>query len=684
MMSTGPLSEGALSALTLFQQMSGQRIDRQNEARRLDQYDRQIAADQAYRNRLLANEDRAYDFEVRQYDEGADQRQATLEGTNLANEGQELLNVGYELANQKADLEVGKTEADIIVNQYYGLDLVDPKNPNNLDRDRIAEGFRTGNKPIMDAVMTQITSQLLPKGSKAVGISALPGGPGFVVLVENADGSTGVLTEDGTSNPDSKVQEFTPERLAGLAEWGYQSGVVPNSSIDFSLLRGMESVIEAGSEGATIREESAFYRNEGNVVNSLPPKAQRVAGGAIAAANTDDERADVTDAIARDAGLTPRARTLLERRRATEERGRLGGNKDATQRRIAEIDAELAELGFTNSSEAAQLVAATENTTGQQVNTAIENGDITVTPALRSETADMLRSKGVNSLRELELLNAKEQALARAVLMSTITDDTMRRELAGTIDNLMSTQTTDMDTGEVITANQNERQLANEEARINQARDNYEISLAQLERGLLSDIRQQTQDGLNRTDAILKPLSDIQKTTTELFFDGDDFKPSEAKADEWVNLTLPKLQQYLSAIPLNEEGLPVNREQIGEFQALQSTINQGISLVLASYAEDFDLIDFFGFIPYPSGDLFNLQQLGRREAVGISSDYAGNRIGLERASNGNPKTFYFLDSEGNPTDRGVDAAEIENKNEVLYRWMVRRSRQPGSKLQGGS
>ena len=116
-----------------------------------------------------------------------------------------------------------------------------------------------------------------------------------------------------------------------------------------------------------------------------------------------------------------------------------------------------------------------------------------------------------------------------------------------------------------------------------------------MERGLLSDIRQQTQDGLSRTDAILKPLSDIQKTTTELFFDGDDFEPSEAKADAWVNLTLPKLQQYLSAIPLNEEGLPVNPQQIGEFQALQSTINQGISLVLASYAEDFDLIDFFGF-----------------------------------------------------------------------------------------
>ena len=56
MMAQG-IAEGALGALQLFQQMSGQRADRQMQRRRLDQYDRQLEIAQSAEDRAL-REDR--------------------------------------------------------------------------------------------------------------------------------------------------------------------------------------------------------------------------------------------------------------------------------------------------------------------------------------------------------------------------------------------------------------------------------------------------------------------------------------------------------------------------------------------------------------------------------------------------------------------------------------------------
>lgn len=669
------IGQGVDSAFNMFQAMQRNRMARdeleyQRRQDALARADRlaEVNALAQYRADVLAGQAETRELAQRQYEEGADKRAADLEGTNLDNQGKRI-------ANQTAGLTLKGAENAILRNQYNTLELVDPTNPAQLDKGRIAEGFRTGNKPIIDTVMLQITSQLnIPKGSEAVGIDKSPDGQGFVVRIQNADGSIGVLTEDGTSNPDSKVQVFTPESLAKFAEWGYQTGVIANSDINMGEFRAMEGVIRAG------------FQNEADVVTALPPQTQRAAVGVITSAETDEERAQVTDALAQDAGLTPRAQTLLEERRRVGERGKLGGNQESATARIAEIDAELSELGFSSSTraEAAQTIASTESLTGPQINEAVESGALTVTPELQSETAEMMRNAGVNELSQLNRLQGRELALAKAVLMASTTDATLRNNLANQIDNIIETGSPSMSQKDAIDVAQQNRTAEQRDRQLDISEGNLAVAVAKLDDAA-------TKTGLARTDAMVDGLKEIREETRTMFFDSEgDFKSYGSKdtADTWTQTVLPKLQAQLSKIALDSEGRPVNKEQIGEFQALQAAITQGVSLSLAAYANNFDWISFLGVLPVPNADVFNVAGYapeilgGRGEAdkAAVATDFVGDRIELT-TKNGNPDTFYYLDANGERTDRGVPASEIEKLNKTLYRWMVRSSK---TRAQGGN
>lgn len=621
-----------------------------------------------YRADVLAGQQATREETARQFDALADQRAATLESTRLGNDSQRI-------ANEVSGINLNSQNNDIILNNYRNLEIVDPSDPGKLNKERIAEGLTTGNKPIVDAVLLQISSQLnLPKGSKAIGIDRLPGGPGFVIRIQNEDGSVGVLTEDGTSNPDSRVQEFTPESLAKFAEWGYQTGVVPNSSLNMGEFRAMQGVINAG------------FQNEAEVVTALPGQAQRAAVGVILSAETEEERAQVTDALAQDAGLTPRAQSLLKQRREAEEKGKLGGNQERTTARIAEIDAELAELGFSSSTraEAAQTIASTENLTGPQINEAVESGALTVTPELASQTADMMRKAGVEELQQLKRLKAKELALAKAVLMASTKDSTLRNSIATQIDNIIETGSPSMSQKDVIDDAQQDRTADQRDRQLDISEGNLLATITKLEQAAIKS-------GLARTDGMVDSLAELREETRTMFFDDEgDFKSYGSKdtADLWTKTVLPKLQAQLSKIALDSEGRPVNKEQIGEFQALQAAITQGVSLSLAAYANNFDWFTFLGPIPLPSADVFNVAGYapemfgGRGEAdtAAVATDFVGDRIELT-TKNGNPDTFYYLDANGERTDRGVPASEIEKLNKTLYRWMVRSSK---TRAQGGN
>jgi hypothetical protein len=637
------IAEGATSAISMFQAMQRNRMARdeleyQRQQDALARSDRLagMRLDEAYRRDVLAGQEADRAQKRDEFAAGADQRAATLESTNLANEGQRI-------ANQISGINLNSANNDIILDRYQTLEIVDRNDPGKLNRERIAEGFRTGNKPIMDAVLLQISSQLnIPKGSRAVGIDRFPGGPGFVIRIQNEDGSIGVLTEDGTSNPDSRVQEFTPESLAKFAEWGYQTGVVPNSSLNMGEFRGMQGVINAG------------FQNEADVVTALPGQTQRAAVGVILSAETEEERAQVTDALAQDAGLTPRAQSLLKQRKAEEEKGKLGGNQERTTARIAEIDAELADLGFNSSgtrTEAAQIVASTENLTGPQINEAVESGALIVTPELQRETADMMRKAGVEELQQLNRLKAKEQALARAVLMASTKDATLRNNIAKSIDNIIETGSPSMSRKDVIDDTRADKQL--------------EISFGNLEASWARIAAQEGATKQQRIDNAVEAATTSVENTSKIFF-SDDGSPnlSTTNAQRWSREVLPGAMRALRLATSDEEA-----------DAIMDGINQGASLALASYADDQGL-SILGF----DAIYESIANYFRPDADDTASatDFAASRVEVTKDDTGNPEYFYFLDANMERTDRAVSARKIQEVDPALYRFLLdagRRNRQ---------
>lgn len=682
------LDRGINNAFYMFQTMQRNRrardeLEYQREKDALDRADRLAGRrlDEAYRRDTLAQGQARLDQDAAQFAAGAPLREQNLRLETAKADREEL--------GLRSDLLTYDTRVNTnLIDGWVGQNLVNPNDFTQLDKPRLVEGIRNRDKTSIDLVLSQATSQLdLPTGSKAVGLDQLPNG-NYVIRVENGDGSMGVVTgPDGSSDPDAKPAQFTAERIASLAEVGYQLGTLAASKYDPMLFRQLQNKIGLDADAAEIDAalSSAAYGSQ--VVKSLPPEAQRPAMSVIAAAETVEERAEVIDAIAQDAGMPPQAQALLEQRRQAQEKGKLGGNQERTTARIAEIDAELAELGFNSSgarTEAANLVAATESASAEELSQAIQSGQLKVTPEVTKLTADMLRGKGIEELQQLKRLNNTERSLALAVMAASTTDPTTQRALLDNIDNIMETGTPSMSRKDVVDDAQQDRTADQRDRQLNISEGNLLATIRKLEQAA-------TQSGLARTDGMVDGLTELREETRTMFFDDEgDFRSYGSKdtADTWTKTVLPKLQAQLSKIALDREGRPVNKEQIGEFQALQAAITQGVSLSLAAYANNFDWFTFLGPIPLPNADVFNVAGYapemfgGRGEAdtAAVATDFVGDRIELT-TKNGNPDTFYYLDANGERTDRGVPASEIEKLNKTLYRWMVRSSK---TRAQGGN
>ncbi|MEL0013984.1 MAG: hypothetical protein VW715_02165 [Rhodospirillales bacterium] len=676
------IAEGATSAISMFQAMQRNRMARdeleyQRQQDALARADRLAGRrlDEAYRRDVLAGQEATRALAERTYNEAAPFRAQNLRKTTAEADRAEV--------QAKSELLTYDTQVNTnLIDGWASQNLVNSNDFTQLDKPRLAQGILNGDKTSVDLILSQATSQLdIPVGSKAVGLDRLPNG-NYVVRVQNGDGSMGVVTgPDGSSAPDAKPAQFTAERLASLAEVGYQLGTLAASKYDPMLFRQLQNKIGLDADAAEIDAalSSAAYGSQ--VVKSLPAEAQRPAMSVIAAAETVEERAEVIDAIAQDAGMPPQAQALLEQRRQVQEKGKLGGNQERTTARIAEIDAELAELGFNSSgarTEAANLVAATESASAEELSQAIESGQIAVTPEVTKLTADMLRGKGIEELQQLKRLNNTERSLALAVMAASTTDATTQRALLDNIDNIMETGSPSMSRKDSISARQTDEQIAQAEGRLAQSEARLRIDMAKFRREL-------SKDGQARTDGMVDGLQEIRKTTETMFFDEngkfrDPWSGSAPIADKWAKTVLPDLQAQLSKIELGRDGQPVNPDQIAEYQALRAAITQGVGLSLAAYANNFDWFTSIGVLPVPNlGDILNLRgwlpfDRGEADQSAVSTDFIGDRIELVTADgsiNGRPKTFYYLDVRGNRTDRGVDASEIEaNLGKEMYTWMV--------------
>jgi len=122
----------------------------------------------------------------------------------------------------------------------------------------------------------------LPEGSKATSVEALDGG-GYAITVTNADGSKGVVTEDGSSGPESSVVRFQPGQLGRLANSKFQTEVVVNTSrFNPDYMRDNLDLIDADSGVQGLRDEEQDFLAEQNYIKTVSQTAQQTGNVGLA------------------------------------------------------------------------------------------------------------------------------------------------------------------------------------------------------------------------------------------------------------------------------------------------------------------------------------------------------------------------------------------------------------------
>lgn len=178
----------------------------------------------------------------------------------------------------------------------------------SIDGDKLRKGIESGNRTAIRFGLDLVNkSGELPQGSTAESIQPLPDG-GYAISVRNKDGSRGVVTRDGSSEPDSEVVSFDAGSLANLGNLYYQTQVASNSSIlSPTIFRAQEGRVSADAS----RNELIDRINRKNtVLNALPRDggARRAAASALASASTPEEENQILDRLENDlanAGAIP-------------------------------------------------------------------------------------------------------------------------------------------------------------------------------------------------------------------------------------------------------------------------------------------------------------------------------------------------------------------------------------------
>lgn len=160
-----------------------------------------------------------------------------------------------------------------------------------IDTARLADGISKG-----DQVATQLALNIanksgeLPAGSVAESLQVLPDG-NYAVTVRNKDGSKGAVTVDGSSNPDSTVMNFTPDRLAGISNIYFKTKVLANNDIiNPTIFRAYENQVDAD---ATRNEEfDRVGRLNEVLAATADPGARRALVNAFGAASGDAQATD--------------------------------------------------------------------------------------------------------------------------------------------------------------------------------------------------------------------------------------------------------------------------------------------------------------------------------------------------------------------------------------------------------
>lgn len=421
----GNLADIALGSFTGVRNMRQQRFDNDAKTRQLGQIDRELKQQdrtQDQKDREMGQEDTQLTINDRiaKVSESAEQRSVDAAGNVAVTTGNDQY---IDTLNS-----AGLLSSDML----------------SLSKDKFRSGIEGGDATINKVALDIITkSGELPQGSVASNIQALPDGR-YAITVTNADGSMGAITEDTSSTPQSKVVEFEAGRLTNLGNLYYQTKVANNSSlISATRIRAELGRVNSDAERNEILEKYELLVTKAAVLDSTPAEggASRQVAGIIAGAADTEEEATLVSNIAGD--IAPEKNKINPRTlKAFVNRINDSVPKDANTTMVPGMERPAVEKvpvpGKTFPVEITESEVAlnVDGKTNEEVDEAIESGEIAPTLEEAKQVAESMRDLGINKLAEMLRLNDKDRAVARAVIISMETDPTRRRGLSDEINNI--------------------------------------------------------------------------------------------------------------------------------------------------------------------------------------------------------------------------------------------------------
>ena len=620
---------------------------------------------------VLGSYSAVQDASQRRFQRGVQTRQLEQQDRRLGQMDEQLSisRAADKRAQDEADRLSGIQANDQFISQLDAVNLVSADRL-SLNVAALTEGIESGDGTIT-AVALEIANRsgLLPEGSVAESIQRAPNG-GFAVTVRNADGSIGAVTDDGSSDPESRVVTLNPGQLSKISNTIYQTSILPNSSFNATDMRVQLTRIEADSKWAELVGLKA------EVLNAVPVEggARRAAINAVSAAESPEEESEILGQIGADLGMPASesdqiiGRNREMRRRSAETRTRdieetladkqaqlksaqdraartKGRAKDSALSQARRLDKEIkglqGELEGTPSQtemtlstpeaeqEAEQVASFTQGKSTSEISDAISSGDLVVTAATQRQVAASLEEQGIRELRDLLRLNDKDRAIARAAILASSPNATIQAQMSKEISNIFETGTASISAKDERTFEQNDRTLR--------------LRARELSRTIETDLRARTD---NATDLAAKFVTSAQN----IFF-GEDGSENNLDPEAANIFTRTILAPYLL-----EAGNKAQSPE--EFNAYQRGLSPALSLTVAAFAAEEE-----GGFKETVLSFFRADS----EDVLSTTDFDLSRVKATFDKDGSVEQFFYTDAGGSPTDEAIDANVIRDLNDDIYK-----------------
>ena len=285
-----------------------------------------------------------------------------------------------------------------------------------------------------------------------------------------------------------------------------------------------------------------------------------------------------------------------------------------------------------------QVIARVESMTPEEVDTAVDNGELSFSPEAIATMRQRLQEAGVSNIQDISKLPTREQLSTRALLAVIAPDQTARDAARQEMNNLKETGTLSMSALQAGEQGVKEGTLR--------------VRIDELARNLRNDIVAANASEQDRVDAASETTAAFIENANKIFFgeEGGEVNLSAKDAKRFSTMLLPQMLQRASRATSESEA-----------QQYQAGLNTAISLVVASYAAEEEggvgetLLSFF-----------------RQDAkdVATATDFDLSRVEMETDASGRPSMFYSLEANGARLDEGVPATDLQKLDERIYNIVV--------------